>query len=167
MKKSKFKRIKLGSNTHLGLSTKVDAADYEDLMQYSWYVHKESGAKDRPRYVAEARINGKYIKLHRYLLKAKKGQTVDHINRDPLDNRRANLRFVNRSQNRLNQDPFKNTISGHRGIYWLKRKKAWRALIKVNKKIHYIGQFKKLSDAKKAYKEYVTTNKKIKDYIAF
>lgn len=35
-------------------------------------------------------------------MKAKKGQIIDHINRDPLDNRKENLRFVTRGQNRAN-----------------------------------------------------------------
>lgn len=162
--KKPYKRLKLSSPTYPGLHTKVDAEDYEDLLQYSWYVHKESGAQDTPRYIAEARVNGKYVKMHRYIMKARRNQIVDHINRDPLDNRKSNLRFVTRSQNRHNSIRGKNK-AGHKGIYWIEGKKAWRAVIKIKKKVHYIGQFKKKRDAIKAYREYV--NKKLKEFAVY
>ncbi|MGA2914727.1 MAG: HNH endonuclease [Sedimentisphaerales bacterium] len=41
--------------------------------------------------------------LARIILKAKKGQIVDHKNRNPLDNRKCNLRIVNHRQNMLNR----------------------------------------------------------------
>jgi hypothetical protein len=45
----------------------------------------------------------KITALARIVLKAKKGQIVDHRNRDPLDNRKSNLRIVNHRQNMLNR----------------------------------------------------------------
>jgi hypothetical protein len=44
-----------------------------------------------------------YVPLARFVMDAKKGQIVDHRNRDPLDNRRCNLRFVTKRQNNLNK----------------------------------------------------------------
>ncbi len=48
--------------------------------------------------------NKKY--LHRLLMKAEKGQEVDHINHNTLDNTRINLRLCNRKENRLNNKKF-------------------------------------------------------------
>jgi hypothetical protein len=45
----------------------------------------------------------KHIQLARFVMNAKKGEIVDHINRDPLDNRRKNLRIVTKRQNCLNK----------------------------------------------------------------
>jgi len=45
----------------------------------------------------------RHILLSRFVMNAQQGQTIDHINRNPLDNRRKNLRFVTKRQNCLNR----------------------------------------------------------------
>ncbi len=45
----------------------------------------------------------RHMPLSRFIMKPKKDEIVDHINRDPLDNRRKNLRIVNKRQNNLNK----------------------------------------------------------------
>jgi hypothetical protein len=49
------------------------------------------------------------VSLSRFLMNAKKGQIIDHKNRNPLDNRRCNLRTVNSRQNNLNKTCRNNT----------------------------------------------------------
>ncbi|MGB8227279.1 MAG: HNH endonuclease [Sedimentisphaerales bacterium] len=56
----------------------------------------------------------KIITLSRYIMNAKEGDIVDHKNRNPLDNRRKNLRIVTSRQNNLNKR-CKNT-SGYIGV---------------------------------------------------
>lgn len=43
------------------------------------------------------------ILLHRFIMNAKNGDVVDHINRNTLDNRRCNLRLVSYSVNNKNR----------------------------------------------------------------
>ncbi len=45
----------------------------------------------------------RHIILSRFIIDAKEGQIVDHINREPHDNRRRNLRIVTARQNSLNK----------------------------------------------------------------
>ncbi len=52
---------------------------------------------------------GRCIQLSRFVMNAKEGQIVDHINRNPLDNRRINLRTVTGRQNSLNKKCKTNT----------------------------------------------------------
>lgn len=47
-------------------------------------------------------INSDRKYLHRLLVGAKKGQVVDHINHNTLDNRKDNLRICTQSDNKLN-----------------------------------------------------------------
>ena len=162
--KKPHKRLKLGSVKYPGRHTLVDASDYEDLMQYSWYVHKEKNCASGERYVAEARVNGKYIHMSRYLMKAKPGQIVDHINRNPLDNRRANLRFVTRSQNRHNMLRRHNK-AGHKGIYKVLNLDLYTAEVSIKGKKYNLGYFKKKREAIKVYREFVT--KRLKEFAVF
>jgi hypothetical protein len=61
------------------------------------------------------------VALARIVIKAKKGQIVDHENRKPLDNRKCNLRIVTHRQNMLNRI-LKNS-TGFIGVS-IKRKKT-------------------------------------------
>ncbi len=51
----------------------------------------------------------KYFSLPRYIKKAKKGQLVDHRDRNSLNNRRSNLRIADARQNALNRRLKSNT----------------------------------------------------------
>lgn len=84
--------------------------------------------------------------LHRYLLNPPKGMTVDHINRNPLDNRRCNLRICTQFENNQNQSHNK---SGKVGVSYNKRINKYIAYIKVNRKHITLGEFKNFKDAVK------------------
>lgn len=90
-----------------------------------------------------------YPLLHRFLLNAKKGQIIDHINGNGLDNRRDNLRFCTHTQNMWNRKVHKNSSSGYRGVH--KNRNAWCARIAVNKIRIRLGSFERAVDAAKAY----------------
>jgi hypothetical protein len=66
----------------------------------------------------------KCVTLSRFVTGAKEGQIVDHKNRDPLDNRRKNLRIVTVRQNSLNKKCKNNTglvgvcVRRQRGKYY-------------------------------------------------
>lgn len=61
---------------------------------------------DCPRLVLK---NEKKVTLSRYIMRAGKGELVDHKNRNSSDNRRCNLRIVNGRQNALNRKIKNNT----------------------------------------------------------
>jgi len=66
--------------------------------------------------------------MHRLILGASRGQWVDHINGDGLDNRRSNLRFCTASQNHMNAVGW-SRISRFKGVGKTKSGKQWRAAI--------------------------------------
>lgn len=106
-------------------SNKQVLLDYNDYLLISnrrWYVVANGYCCDS---------SGK--SLHREIMKAKKGQIVDHINGNKLDNRKENLRFVTASQNGQNRKC--------RGITYDKTRKKWQANIIVNGKKHYLGRY--------------------------
>lgn len=77
--------------------------------------------------------------LHRLIMGAPKNMVVDHINGDPLDNRRNNLRLATRLQSVMNRGKLKCGKAPFKGI--TKRGKRWEASIKIHGKSHYLGVF--------------------------
>lgn len=61
-------------------------------------------------------LKGKMTLLHRWITNARKGEVVDHIFGDTLDNRRRSLRIVTKSENQGNRRSFRSK-SGYRGVY--------------------------------------------------
>ena len=80
------------------------------------------------------------------------GFQVDHVNRNPSDNRLANLRAVPVSLNQFNCKLQSNNTSGHCGVSWHKMRKKWLAHIRVDGKRQQLGYFSKKSDAVQARK---------------
>ncbi len=91
--------------------------------------------------------------LHHLILPKKKGFEVDHINRDVMDNRRENLRYVTSSQNGMNRGMMKSNTSGYRGVTWDKKTEKWRARIGLNGKQIWLGYFDDIEEAATAYKK--------------
>lgn len=92
----------------------------------------------------------KRIYLHRYLMDAKKGDIVDHIDRNKCNNKRDNLRIVSKSLNNYNKDII-NPLG--RGIYFDKAGNRYRACISFNDRTLKLGSFKNINDAKLKYNE--------------
>lgn len=76
---------------------------------------------------------------------------IDHINRDKTDNRIANLRLANDSQNAANVGLNKNNKTGVPGIFWCKKSSKWRLrTIFMGNRVE-LGRFKTKEEAAKAY----------------
>ena len=126
-----------------------DFEDFNQIKHYSWYIDDKGYVKALNKVPATTIRN--VIYLHRLIMKALPGQIVDHINGNKLDNRKANLRFVDLSQNGMNKITAKNNKSGFRGVCWSSRNKKWRATININKKHIHLGHFESKHDAVVAY----------------
>jgi hypothetical protein len=75
------------------------------------------------------------------------GRHVDHKDRNPLNNRRFNLRQATLSENTKNRRKQKNNTSGVTGVYLDKSRNKWYAVISVDKKPVRLGRFNKKEDA--------------------
>jgi hypothetical protein len=78
---------------------------------------------------------------------------LDHINGDRADNRIANLRLANQTEQNANSKIRKDNSSGIRGVYFAKDIKRWRAQINVRSKWIHLGSFADFEQAKDAYEE--------------
>lgn len=123
-------------------NTKVDDSDYELVSKHKWY--------DTKGYV-RTKIGGKSVAIHTLIMNTPKGMEIDHINHDPSDNRRENLRICTRSENCSHRAKFKSNISGYKGVSWAPKEHLYRASIKKDGK--YIGLMKSTDpvEAARAY----------------
>ena len=111
-----------------------------------------------------ARVNGKYIKLHKLILTDNELK-VDHKNRVRTDNRRTNLRYITNVNNARNSSKPKNNTSGYKGVSKTTTG-SWGAQIRVNYKIIYLGTYVTKEEAalvydiaaKKHHKEFAVLN---------
>jgi hypothetical protein len=121
----------------------IDDSDYHLIESHSWSVNKFGGGIE---YVV-AWFNGKQISLHRLIMQPPSDFQVDHCNGNGLDNRRENLRIANRSQNMANRRA--TGVSVFLGV--CPKRNKWRAQIKKDGKVKYLGTFNKQEEAARAY----------------
>jgi hypothetical protein len=91
----------------------------------------------------------KLVYLHRVILEARPGETVDHIDRDGLNNTRSNLRIVSLSTNAWNRRTWGR--SRFKGV--CKDRGLWRACIKTDGKTKHLGRFVTEDAAAQAFDE--------------
>lgn len=91
----------------------------------------------------------RYEMLHRLVTGAIGGQIVDHVNGDPLDNRRENLRICSHGQNMQNRRRHVNNSTGAKGVYPYKGR--FRAQIRTEGRKILIGAFDTVDAAAAAY----------------
>lgn len=72
---------------------------------------------------------------------------VDHINRNPSDDRWCNLREASRQCNIRNRGMFKNNTSGVKGVSWCKQTGKWQAYIAVSGKLKHLGRHADFTEA--------------------
>jgi len=136
----------------LGQVALVNDADYEKISEYNWYATRAT-TKWRQKFYATRKRPGdskrRNIYMHRDIIAAPAGMQVDHINGNPLDNRRANIRIVTNRVNHQNRK--KPVTSKYPGVCWSRYYGKWVAQICVNGKGKHLGYFRKEREAAEAY----------------
>ena len=132
----------------------IDDEDYPKVMNYKWCVSKNKDGSIH--YVLTRPLNelGNYknLKLHRLIMNILDPKIkVDHINGNPLDNRKCNLRLCGTAQNSKNRKLQKNNTSGYKGLEYRSYMNKYRARIFCNGKHIYLGWFKTKEEAAEAY----------------
>jgi hypothetical protein len=90
--------------------------------------------------------------MHRQVINVPKYMVCDHINRNSLDNRKANLRPATFSQNLCNRSKTKTkTRSKYKGLEWDRAREKWKVRIQFNNRKIYIGSFACEIEAARAY----------------
>jgi hypothetical protein len=81
--------------------------------------------------------------LHRLIMGEPDG-IVDHVNRNPLDNRRCNLRIATVQENSAN---CRKRKEGTKHVYWNKKSGKWSVQIPYKMRTLYFGMFDDIAEA--------------------
>ena len=130
-----------------GYSALVDDDDFEVVSKHKWYADVST---DGLRVYARTDLPGKIrIRLHRFIMKARPGELIDHINgnKSTLDCRRKNLRVSNKSKNGLNAKISSKNTSGYSGVHFHPQTGKWRASVVHKGKRLSLGLFEKPNQA--------------------
>lgn len=128
---------------------------YDEISKHKWHV-----LFDRRRNTYYAVRNSlpflgrrHNIFMHAVINGTPQGYETDHKNHNTLDNQCSNLRTVTHGQNVINRRRFSNNTSGHIGVGWSNRQKAWQARIQRDHKSIHLGFFEDKTKAIQARKE--------------
>ncbi|HOD97833.1 MAG TPA: HNH endonuclease [Syntrophales bacterium] len=115
----------------------VDDEDFDKVSAFNWFlVHERNGTKRARRTTPD------YIDMARIVLEVPGGFIADHINGNPLDNRKANLRLASKQQNLRNRGKglwLGRSSSRYKGVCFLRGK--WQAQISKDQRAIYLGTF--------------------------
>jgi HNH endonuclease len=132
----------------------VDPQDEWLLEEYTWYLRWDGyntyAVTSLPR---DERGNKQLVALHHMILGQPiwEGVEIDHINHNAADNRRDNLRYATRSQNRINAERASDR-TGMRNIDI--NRGGYRVRFRRDNQEHYVGTFATLSEAMAARDEW-------------
>ena len=138
----------------------VDAGYHGWLSERKWYAHWDPHTKSfyaaRMLPSTPEHPKRRTILMHNAIWEHHNGPipdgfTVDHVNRDTLDNRLSELRLASYSQQGQNRGLRSSNTSGYRGVSWDKHSGKWRARIRLDGKEIYLGLFADEKEAARAY----------------
>jgi len=127
----------------------VDDEDLPSLSKSNWHISK--GYVVRNIWVEGKGRRLSYIHREIMGLQRSDPSKVDHINGNPLDNRKENLRVCTNSQNLMNRGRPRSNTSGMKGVSWDKRENKWRATIIKDQKQRFLGYFRNPEEAYEVY----------------
>jgi hypothetical protein len=188
------KKYIIQSTKHGTKEVLIDEEDYDLVDGIKWAAPKNPTGHNK--FYVTRHINSRYVtdpktgkrkqkrdcqRLHREIIKRKlnfkeediKGKQVDHINGEPLDNRRENLRLVTSKENSWNKGPTKSNTSGYVGVNWHKRRQKWQAQAKFiceqtgRRKGKSLGYYNDKEEAARAYDRWVIHNRDEHAYTNF
>jgi hypothetical protein len=135
-----------------GCHAVIDAEDAPKVAQYNWCAFPRGHLMYARACI---QVNGKprALFLHQLVMGKCYGLDVDHIDGDPLNNRRSNLRLATRAQNICNSRKRRRAklSSVYKGVAFLHKNQRWWSRIRVEDRDRSLGCYATPEDAARAY----------------
>ena len=121
-------KLTLSNSDKVAIISKEDAC----LLFYNWHLnwsgYPEAWIPERKKKYTLHRM----VMLHQDIV-SDKHSPIEHLNNNPLDNRRENLRLSSKTENQLR--------ANRGGVYWNKEVNKWHVQIKYQKITIHLGNF--------------------------
>lgn len=127
----------IGYCSNTGSKFYFDLEDYDKIKDYCWFEHVNSDNYHSLRTRDPEKPNI-VTKMPEIIMGSKKW---DHANKDPLDNRKENLRKATPKENNRNRGKRNDNKSGVTGVWFDKKLSKWRAYIRIDGKLLTLGYF--------------------------
>lgn len=126
-----------------GMKFYIDKTDETIARKHKWHICTNSSGY----YTV---LSSKRILLYQLLLGFPKDCEIDHIDLNPLNNRRSNLRICTHQQNQMNQPLQSNNTSGVTGVRYYKARSKFVARLKICQKDIHLGYYDTFQEAVQA-----------------
>lgn len=128
----------------------VDDVDYEYLSQWKWCAARDDKNFRAVRH--SPMVNGKRKTIQMYRVITERmgidSKMIDHIDHNPLNNCRSNLRAATNSQNQHNRGAPSSNTTGVKGVSFYQKISKYHAQIEVEGKQYRLGFFDTVAEAK-------------------
>lgn len=112
--------------------TIIDSDLLETVLSYKWHTTHKGYIRSNSKIQSGSRMM-----LHRLVAGIPLSPwTIDHINRNKIDNRRVNLRLVTKSASNYNND-----LPPPKEYYWHPSKKRWIVAFSIKNRLTYFGSY--------------------------
>lgn len=118
----------------------IDLDDLEKVGKYRWHESSNGYVMNSPAGL-----------LHRFIMNAPEDKVIDHINHNPLDNRKSNLRICTQAENGKNLSISIRNSTGYKGVYFDNGTKKYRARIGIDYGKKSLGYYHTAEEAAIAY----------------
>ena len=138
-KETTYEEIEDGYIVHCKNSNLVAYIDKEDLelvKDNTWNIRDRDNGYSGYKSIS-TRVKGKTVNMCTLITGY---DYCDHIDRNPLNNRRSNLREATHTENMRNCSKRRDNTSGFIGVTWSKQSNMWEAQLNINKKCLHLGK---------------------------
>lgn len=131
----------------------LDDEDFEVVSRFSWRLGKRRYV-GRSKHIPNSR-KSTTVSMHRLIMGLEHGdpRVVDHVDGNPLNNQKANLRIATVTENARNINRKRSNTSGYKGVCWNKDVRKWQSNIRSDGRRIHLGLFSTPEEAYAAYCE--------------
>lgn len=136
-----------------------NTANYKRIKNYHWYANKNSNGQYGVRSINEKKREN--LTFWRILFNVPDIKiAILQKNGNKLDFRNKNVKFIPITVRAHLNGKHKNNTSGYKGVYWARKERRWKSVVRINRKTKTLGYFRNIEVAfnrrEKVVNEYIS-----------